>query len=86
MDRSDNIKDCQNYILFGLNKNEATQLYNMPENENNKFLIQFKQLITYFNFRRKIKEALKAGIYVDNDHSNISVKERNNEGYIQNHF
>ena len=69
---------------FGINKKEDTQIYNMHENENNLFRIQFKQLIIYFNFRRKFKQALNTGTCIVKDP--ISGKERNNEGYIQNLF
>ena len=81
-----NIQDYQNLFQFGINKKEDTQIYNMHENENNLFRIQFKQLIAFFNFRRKFKEALNTGTFIVKDPYDISGKERNNEGYIQNLF
>ena len=73
-----------NNISFNLN--EATQIYNLPE-KNQHFLLQVKQLITYFNFRRKLEYSLKTGFYLDERISSNNIgKLGNNEGYIQNNF
>ena len=70
--------------FFRQNSNEITQIYNMEANkENGQFLLQTKQLIVYYNFRRKFKEALEKGHYNLNNTSNNN---QNSRHYIQNVF
>ena len=51
--------------------------------ENGQFLLQTKQLIVYYNFRKKFKEALEKGDYNLNNTSNNN---QNSRHYIQNEF
>ena len=70
--------------FYRQNSNEITQIYNMEANkENGQFLLQTKQLIVYYNFRRKFKEALEKGHYHLNNTSNNFQYSRD---YIQNEF
>ena len=62
------------------NRNEVTQIYNLPE-KNQQFFIQFNQLITYHNFSRKLKQALTTGVFLDKER-----KIENKGDYIQNTF
>ena len=64
------------------NSNEMTQIYNLQyEKKEGQFYIQFKQLIAYYNYRRKFKEALKNGYYTLKQYS----KEKESI-YVQNEF
>ena len=50
-------KDIQNYIN-GLNVNQLNLVYNIPTEKLKPHIIQFKQLMAYFNFKILIKEKL----------------------------
>ena len=65
------------------NPNETNQIYNMElDKKEYKFYLQYKQLIVYYNFRKRFKEAMKQGYY------NFEKSSYNEEKgkYIQNYF
>ena len=51
-------EDIQLYIK-NLQENEINQFYNLPNQKLKRHIIQFKQLIAYFNFKLKLKTKLK---------------------------
>ena len=62
-------KDIQNYIN-GLNVNQLNLVYNVPTEKLKPHIIQFKQLMAYFNFKILIKEKLS-----NSNTKNESLKE-----------
>ena len=62
-------KDIQNYIN-GLNVNQLNLVYNIPTEKLKPHIIQFKQLMAYFNFKILIKEKLS-----NSNTKNESLKE-----------
>ena len=62
-------KDIQNYIN-GLNVNQLNLVYNIPTEKLKPHIIQFKQLMAYFNFKILIKEKLS-----NSNTKNIPLKE-----------
>ena len=62
-------KDIQNYIN-GLNVNQLNLVYNVPTEKLKPHIIQFKQLMAYFNFKILIKEKLS-----NSNTKNIPLKE-----------
>ena len=51
-------EDIQLYIK-NLQENEINQFYNLPNQKLKRHIIQFKQLIAYFNFKLRLKTKLK---------------------------